>query len=305
MRKVLLRRLVNARSIFLDKGALSHSYTSCVDDFDTLGISVMDLMSGNETKQHLRNNNITLANDVRKILFDNNFEVAVKKVKTLSSTSYGNSTEIRIKNVNSDFSSDYVDAFGISDKPVVLSRGIHSNLFSWQDFARELTGEGFDAWLVEVVGGPYTDDTSAEGFENDITDITGLIYRVNFSSKHSGLTPELDFLTLRIKEAGGSSSATEAQGDVAIEAGINSSIPSATKYKEQLAYVRNISNNHTLGRFDWVASSGSKMWLINYITTGESYVSAPNLTGAVFVLEITSKTSAQITDEVGKFINGT
>ncbi len=158
-----VKRLISARSIFLDKGAYSRSYTSCVDDYDTLGISVMDLLSRNETKQHMKNNNIILANDVRKILFDNNFEVAVKPVKTLSNTSYGNSTELRIKNVNSDFSSDYVDVFGISDKPVVLSRGIHSNLLSWQDFARELTGEGFDAWLIEMVGGPYTDDTSADG----------------------------------------------------------------------------------------------------------------------------------------------
>lgn len=146
---------------------------------------------------------------------------------------------------------------------------------------------------------------SAKGFENDISNIEGLIYRVNFSSKHSGITPELDFLTLRVKEASGSSFATEAQGDVAIELGINSSLPSATKYSSQQAYMRNLSNNHTLGRFDWVAASGSQRWLINYITTGESYVSAPNLTTAVYMLEITDKTSAQITDEVSRLINAT
>ncbi|MBI2549645.1 hypothetical protein HYV83_00500 [Candidatus Woesearchaeota archaeon] len=152
-----VKRLINARSIFLDKGTNSKSYTVFIDDYDSLGISVMDLMTRNETKLHLKNNNITLANDVRKILFDNNFEVAVKPVKTLSTTSYGNSTILRVKNVNSDFSRGYRDVAGISDKPVVLSRGIHSNLFSWQDFARELTGEGFDAWLIE----------SAAGAEND------------------------------------------------------------------------------------------------------------------------------------------
>ncbi|MBI2140886.1 hypothetical protein HYU16_00530 [Candidatus Woesearchaeota archaeon] len=158
-----VKRLISARNIFLDKGTNSKSYTVFIDDYDSLGISVMDLMSRNETKLHMRNNNISLANAVRKILYDNNFEVAVKPVKTLSNTSYGNSTVLRVKNVNSDFSSDYRNATGISDKPVVLSRGIHSNLFSWQDFARELTGEGFDAWLIEMVGGPYTDDTSTNG----------------------------------------------------------------------------------------------------------------------------------------------
>ncbi|MBI3036863.1 hypothetical protein HYY73_03890, partial [Candidatus Woesearchaeota archaeon] len=100
-------------------------------------------------------------------------------------------------------------------------------------------------------------------------------------------------------------SATEAEGDTAIEAGINSSIPTATKYKEQQAYVRNLSNNQTLGTFDRVASFGSQRWLLNYITTGESYIRAPNLTTAVYVLEITSKTSTQITDEVSSFINAT
>ncbi len=146
---------------------------------------------------------------------------------------------------------------------------------------------------------------SAKGFENDITDITGLIYRVNFFSTHSGITPELDFLTLRIKEAAGAGSATESEGDVAIELGINSSLPSAAKYSSQQVYVRNVSNNQTLGRFDWVASYGSQRWLFNYITAGESYVRAPNLTTAVYVLEITSKTSAQITDQVSKLINAT
>lgn len=123
-----------ANTMYSDFNDSLNVYTSIIDDYDTLGISVMDLLSRNETRLHMRNNNITLANDIRKILYDNNFEVAVKPVKTLSTTSYGNSTILRVKNVNSDFSAGYRNATGISDEPVVLSRGIHSNLFSWQDF---------------------------------------------------------------------------------------------------------------------------------------------------------------------------
>ncbi|MBI2143998.1 hypothetical protein HYU17_02500 [Candidatus Woesearchaeota archaeon] len=104
---------------------------------------------------------------------------------------------------------------------------------------------------------------------------------------------------------GTQSSANEAEGDIAIELGINSSLPIATKYKEQQVYVRNLSNNQTLGRFDWVAVFGNQRWLLNYITTGESYVRAPNLTTAVYVLEITNKTSGQITSDVLNFINAT
>jgi hypothetical protein len=66
--------------------------------------------------------------------------VAVKPVMTRETTSYGENTTLRVKNVNSDFSDNYIDAVGISDKSVVLSRGIHSNLFSWQDFGRTLDG---------------------------------------------------------------------------------------------------------------------------------------------------------------------
>ena len=97
----------------------------------------------------------------------------------------------------------------------------------------------------------------------------------------------------------------EAEGDIALELGINSSLPAATKYKGQQVYVRNLSNNQTLGTFDWVAAFGSQRWLLNYITSGESYVRAPNLTTAVYVLEITDKASAAITDEVSRFINST
>ncbi len=144
-----VKRMVNVRSIFLDKGAYSRYYTSYVDDYDTLGVSVMDLMHNNESQTYFRKNSSGFSNVVRKILYDNNFEVAVKPIKTLSTTSYGNSTILRVKNVNSDFSSDYKDAFGISDKPVVLSRGIHSNLFSWQDFVK-LNYEKKGKWALNL-----------------------------------------------------------------------------------------------------------------------------------------------------------
>lgn len=133
-----VKRLINARSIFLDKGAYSRYYTSYIDDYDVLGVSVMDLMHNNESQAYFRQNSSGFRDKVvRRILYDNNFEVAVKPVKTLNTTSYGNSTILRVKNVNSDFSQGYMDAVGISDKPVVLSRGIHSNLFSWQDLVKE------------------------------------------------------------------------------------------------------------------------------------------------------------------------
>lgn len=112
-------------------------------------------------------------------------------------------------------------------------------------------------------------------------------------------------LTTALSSSGGSNAANETQGNTAIELGINISLPSATKYSSQQVYVRNLSNNQTLGTFDWVASYSNQRWLLNYITSGESYANAPNLSTAVYVLEMANLTSAQITNQVSSLINAT
>ena len=64
-------------------------------------------------------------------LSDNNFEVSIKPVKTLPGTSYGLSTRLRVKNLNSDFSQDYQDTFG--------------NLKKFMNFSSE--------WITGIKGG--------------------------------------------------------------------------------------------------------------------------------------------------------
>jgi len=135
-----VKRLINSRNIFLAKGAYDDYYESYIDNYDTLGLSVMDMMHNNESQTYFYKNNSQLRENVEKILFDNNFEVSVKPVKTLNTTSYGESTLLRVKHVNSDFSDDYRDAVGVSDKPVVMSGGIFSNLVTWQNFNRDKNG---------------------------------------------------------------------------------------------------------------------------------------------------------------------
>ncbi|MFH1181750.1 MAG: discoidin domain-containing protein [Candidatus Woesearchaeota archaeon] len=150
-------------------------------------------------------------------------------------------------------------------------------------------------------------DPSGNGVKNYTWDGLTASYRyIRMNLTISG-SPRFEFLQeFLIYGTESTSYANESQGDTAIEAGIISSLGvSATKYSEQQVYVRNLSNNQTLGRFDWVAASGSKRWLLNYITTGQSYVRAPNLTNAVYVLEMINKTSAQITNEVSLLINWT
>ncbi len=106
---------------------------------------------------------------------------------------------------------------------------------------------------------------------------------------------------------GGPTNANETEGDNAIEVAINSSVPSATKYKTRQVYVVNSTTSQQKGTVDYlvVQNSPQRRWLLNYITTGESYLNAQNLSGTVYVLEIADKTAAQITQEVSAFINST
>ncbi len=148
----------------------------------------------------------------------------------LDENAYGSNTTSRVKNVNSDASTDYKDAVGVSSVPVVFAGG----------------------------GG-------AVGYAN------------------------------------------ETQGDNAIETAINSSVPAAGKYKTQQVYVVNSSNVQKQGTIDYlvIQNSPQKRWLLNYITTGESLLNTTNLSGTVYVLEITNKTTAEIVNEVSTFINST
>ena len=140
-----------------------HKSESYIDDYDTLGISVMDLMHNAESGTYFNQNSDGLKKVVEKILFDNNFEVSVKPVKTLNTTSYGQETILRVKNVNSDFSDDYRDAIGTGTDPVVFSGGIFSNLETWEGetstfgfnkkregLAKQMADEGWDVWKIEI-----------------------------------------------------------------------------------------------------------------------------------------------------------
>ncbi len=60
--------------------------------------------------------------------------------------------------------------------PVILSRGIWSNIDEWRDFGSELAATGRDVWLIELTGGPgqdcvgVTPDTCPDYTFLDLTD---------------------------------------------------------------------------------------------------------------------------------------
>lgn len=110
--------------------------------------------------------------------------------------------------------------------------------------------------------------------------------------------------------SGGGTVASESQGDSAILSGIGNSTINAsyTAYPSQQIYMRNVTTQQQLGRFDYVAVSGNQRWAFNYVTTGDStsgFTYMVNMTTALYVWEAANLTASQITEQVKAFINST
>ena len=167
-----LKKLISQSNIFFSEGIVNQERLEIIDDFDTIGIKVMDIMHNPENHQYYRQNNAKFADVITKILNDNNFEISIKTV--MSNTSNTQNSTLRLKNLNSDLSDDYRDTIINTSKPVVLSGGIFSNLFTFENgLGGELANEGYDVWTIELTGGPqiecdncydYTYDDLVNGF---------------------------------------------------------------------------------------------------------------------------------------------
>lgn len=78
-----------------------------------------------------------------------------------------------------------------------------------------------------------------------------------------------------------------------------------TLYTDQKIYARNSANNQTLGTFDKTVKKLSKIWAFNRIGIFDSHVNMFNITPVLYTLELSNKTSSNITLEVEKLINST
>ncbi len=161
-----VKKLISARELYFSDISSPEKPPIIIDKYDKLALGVNNLL-----KRYNNFSSPEFLKVVDKILFDNTYDVAIRTVKTLDTTSYGKSTILRLKNVNSDYSKDFRDAISESDKPVVLARGLWSDLFTWQDFAKELAAEGRDSWLIEITGGPEQDCDTCPNYEyEDLVD---------------------------------------------------------------------------------------------------------------------------------------
>jgi len=158
IRKIIQKNLENIRNNFVSL----KTEIIVIDDFDVTGLSVMDLFHNQENKD-VYNDRLSdnFKDVVERILTDNNFEIAIKTVRTTN-----DNTTLRLKNVNTDYSSNFKDAIVKDSQPVVLSRGIHSNLLTWEKFAKDIASDpdnARDSWLIEMVGGPTIDEDCTPG----------------------------------------------------------------------------------------------------------------------------------------------
>ncbi len=112
---------------------------------------------------------------------------------------------------------------------------------------------------------------------------------------------------LGISEISTNTVANENQGDTAVESGVTSSVISnATILSNLQVYLRTLNNTQMLGRFDKVAISGNQRWAFNYVTASDStsgFTNMVNITPSFYVLELTNRTSSNITSEVRSLIN--
>ena len=160
-----VKRLVSARNQFLT--TLGKSNANYLDDYDTLAISVFDLMHRNESVSDYDKDTQEFKDIVQNILNDNNYEISIKTVKTTN-----DNTTLRLKNLNSDFSPLFKDAVVNNSIPVVLQGGIFSNLFTLElGIGEDLVKKGYNVWTTEQTGGPATEcDTCPNYTYQDLVD---------------------------------------------------------------------------------------------------------------------------------------
>ncbi len=83
-----------------------------------------------------------------------------------------NDVTLRLLHLKPGFSTMFIDYKDEVKLPVVLARGLWSDLYTWKDFGEELSSnEGRDTWLIEITGGPGQECDSCPNYSfDDLTD---------------------------------------------------------------------------------------------------------------------------------------
>ena len=118
---------------------------------DIGGISVFDFLHNANNKKHYKEDSNEFGSIVRDALNENMVEET-----QINTTADG--VTLRLLHLQPAFSKNLKEFKDTVQLPVVLARGLWSNLNSWQGFGAELaSSEARDTWLIEITGGPGTD----------------------------------------------------------------------------------------------------------------------------------------------------
>lgn len=160
------KEFINNQALFLN---VQDKNSVFVDDENADAVRVYDFLHLGGNNEHYEANDDEFRKIVRNALNDEMFNVEDKTVAA-------NGITLRLRNLKPNISNDYLEYLNSTgmpvEMPVVLSRGIHSNLTSWENLGSELANDGRDLWLIEITGGPGQDcDTCPNYNFSDLTDV--------------------------------------------------------------------------------------------------------------------------------------
>jgi len=161
-----LRELVDNQEFYFSKSSTDR--VDYVSEEDLGGLFVFDYLHTDENQAKYRKNNANFAKVVENVLNSDVSTLAIKRVLTTN-----DNTSLRIKHINAELGPKFREF--ANTQPVVLARGLWSNLFTWEKFALELaqglgTGKPRDVWLIEITGGPNTECATCPNYRfSDLT----------------------------------------------------------------------------------------------------------------------------------------
>src|SRR3989338_2119846 len=161
-----LRKIVDNQEFYFSKSVSER--IDYVSEEDLGGLFVFDYLHTDENQAKYRKNNANFAKVVENVLNSDVSTLAIKRVLTTN-----DNTSLRIKHINAELGPKFREF--ANTQPVVLARGLWSNLFTWERFALELaqglgTGKPRDVWLIEITGGPNTECATCPNYRfSDLT----------------------------------------------------------------------------------------------------------------------------------------
>ncbi|MBS3105414.1 S8 family serine peptidase [Candidatus Woesearchaeota archaeon] len=162
-----LRKLVDNQEFYFSKSG--NDRVDYVSEENLGGLFVFDYLHTDENQAKYRKNNANFAKVVENVLNSDVSTLAIKRVLTTN-----DNTSLRIKHINAELGPKFREF--INPQPVVLARGLWSNLFTWEKLAKEIaqgvgTGKPRDTWLIEITGGPNTECVNCPNYNfSELTD---------------------------------------------------------------------------------------------------------------------------------------